>query len=193
MNYAQIKAIEQKNKERWKQINDQLTEDSGIYILTREENGIKFGYIGQAKHILTRLAQHLSGYQQYIDLSLKKHGLYSKDNPTGWSVFALNCEESQLDRLEREYIAAYANMGFQMRNKTVGGQDEGKTGLDNQKPSRGYRDGLAQGYKNAQTKIQHLFELYLDYKPKNDKSSKNQEKAIKKFVEFLGGEENEKQ
>lgn len=190
MNYAQIKAIEQKNKERWKQINDQLTEDSGIYFLTREENGIKYAYIGQAKHVLSRLAQHLSGYQQYIDLSLKKHSLYSKDNPTGWNIFALNCEESQLDRLEREYIAAYANMGFQMRNKTVGGQDEGKSGMDNQKPGRGYMDGLAQGYANAQKEVQHLFKLYLDFKPKNNKPNKNTEKAIKKFTEFLGGDKN---
>lgn len=35
-----------------------------------DENGFRYAYIGQAVHILTRLAQHLVGYQ-HIDLSLK--------------------------------------------------------------------------------------------------------------------------
>ena len=160
-----------------------------MLVLSNEENGIKYAYIGQAKRILTRLAQHLVGYQ-HIDVSLKKHGLYSNNNLTGWSVFVLYCDEDQLDKLEREYIAKYANMGYQMRNKTIGGQDEGKSGMDNQKPVRGYMDGLAQGYANAQKEVQHLFKLYLDFKPKNNKPNKNTEKAIKKFTEFLGGDKN---
>ena len=74
MNYRQIKAIEQKNKQRILAVCSNVTETSGIYILIREENGFKYAYVGQAKHLLTRLAQHLSGYQ-HIDLSIKKHGL----------------------------------------------------------------------------------------------------------------------
>ena len=54
-------------------------ENSGIYVFTREENGFKFAYIGQAKHVITRLAQQLNSYQ-HIDLSLKKHGFYTLDN-----------------------------------------------------------------------------------------------------------------
>ena len=49
-------------------------EDSGIYVFTRQENGFKYAYVGQAKHILTRLAQHLNGYQ-HIDLSIKNTAL----------------------------------------------------------------------------------------------------------------------
>ena len=47
--------------------------------INMDEEGIKYAYIGQAKHILTRLAQHLTGYQ-HIDLSIRKHGLYSNRN-----------------------------------------------------------------------------------------------------------------
>ena len=72
-NYKQIKAKERQNKERILRTNPYVDEKSGIYFLTREdENGFKFAYIGQAKRLLSRLAEHLSGYQ-HIDLSLKKH------------------------------------------------------------------------------------------------------------------------
>ena len=63
-------AIEAKNKKRILEINPHVDDGSGIYFLTRmDEDGIRYAYIGQAKHLLTRLAQHLSGYQ-HIDLSL---------------------------------------------------------------------------------------------------------------------------
>lgn len=58
--FKKAKAIEKKNKERLLKVNPKLNEDSGIYFLTRiDENGFKYAYIGQAVHILTRLAQHL--------------------------------------------------------------------------------------------------------------------------------------
>ena len=77
-NYKQVKAIELKNKKKLLGINPELDERSGIYFLIRkDENGFKYAYIGQAKHILTRLASHLIGYQ-HIDLSLKKHGLFDE-------------------------------------------------------------------------------------------------------------------
>ena len=53
--------------------------------------------------ILTRLAQHMRGYQ-HIDLSLKKHGLYSEKNPYRWRVVHTNCPESELDEKEQYYI-----------------------------------------------------------------------------------------
>ena len=74
--FRQAKAIEAKNKRKWLALNPKLDESSGIYILRRQdENGFRYAYVGQAKRILTRLSQHLSGYQ-HIDLSLKSHGLY---------------------------------------------------------------------------------------------------------------------
>lgn len=183
-NIAQVKAIEAKNKKRFLAVNSDLNDGSGIYFLTREENGFKYAYVGQAKHILSRLAQHLVGYQ-HIDLSLKKHGLYSEDNPTGWKVGATNYSIAELDEKEQHFILKYAQHGYQLRNKTSGSQGQGKEKIDEFKPSKGYRDGLKQGYKNASKEISHLFDLHLEYKPKSDRPNKNQEKAMEKFETFL--------
>ena len=60
-NYRQVYAIEKKNKERLLKVNSKLNDKSGIYFLLREdENGFKFAYIGQAVHVISRLARHLS-------------------------------------------------------------------------------------------------------------------------------------
>ena len=184
-NWKQVKAIESTNKKRFLRLNENLNENSGIYILTRlDENGFKYAYIGQAKHVLIRLAQHMVGYQ-HIDLSLKKHGLYSKDNEYGWNVDFINCDESELDNKEQKYILEYANKGYQLRNKTSGSQGVGKTQIDEYKPKKGYRDGLEQGRKNTIKEIANLFNKHLDYSKKSDKPNKNQEKAMLKFKEIL--------
>ena len=187
MNYRQVKAIEQKNKQRILSVCPTVPETSGIYILTREENGFKYAYIGQAKHLLTRLAQHLTTYQ-HIDLSIKKHGLYSEESPHGWKIDFVRRAENILDKTEQFYIKEYANMGYQLYNHTSGGQGEGKRGLDNQKQAKGYYDGLAQGYKNAQKLVANLFDKHLNYSKKSDKPNKNQEKALEKFENFLDWE-----
>ena len=97
---TEIKRMEREIKQRLLFINPKLNEQSGIYFLTREdEQGIKYAYIGQAKHILSRLAQHMTGYQ-HIDLSLKKHGLISNNNMCGWNVNFLNFPEELLDEKE---------------------------------------------------------------------------------------------
>lgn len=187
MNYniKKVKAVEQKNKQKLLSINGKLNEKSGIYFLTRfDENEIKYAYIGQAKHILTRISQHLVGYQ-YIDLSIKKHGLYSLQNPYGWKIGFINFPISDLDEKEQYYIKMYAQNGYQLRNKTSGSQGSGKRKIDEYRPQKGYRDGINQGYKNASKEVSHLFDLHLDYKTKSDKPNKNQEKAIEKFKEFL--------
>jgi hypothetical protein len=184
VNYRQIKAIEQKNKQRILKLCPTLSDESGIYIFFRRENEIKYAYVGQAKHLLSRVAQHLKGYQ-HIDLSIKKYGLWSVDNPCGWNLNIRPCAESELDQREQYYIQRCANDGFQLRNHTTGSQSVGKRGLDNQKAPRGYHDGLRQGYLNAQKEIAHLFELHLNYSKKSDKPNKRQEKALEKFREFL--------
>ena len=184
VNYKQLYMIDKKNKERWLKLEPTLNNMPGIYILTREENGFKYAYVGQAKKILNRLADHLKGYQ-HIDLSLKKHGLYDfASNPTGWWVSFLNYEEEKLDEMEQYWIKRYANAGYQLRNKTAGGQSEGKVAIAEQRPARGYRDGLAQGRKNTQKEIAHLFDKHLDYTIKG-KPNKNKQKAFDKFAQFL--------
>jgi hypothetical protein len=184
MDFKQIKAIEHANKKRLKSIFGDIPDTSGIYILTRKENGFKYAYIGQAKHILTRLAEHLRGFQ-HIDLSIKKHGLMSLENPNGWDINFIRCELSELDAREQYFIKQYANGGWQLRNKTAGGQGEGKVEIAETRPRKTYREGLAQGYANAQRDIKKLFEKNLRYEI-NGNSNKNKEKSLEKFKNFLG-------
>lgn len=182
-NYRQIKAIEKSNKQRILKVAPFLTEESGVYILTREENGFKYAYIGQAKHILTRLAQHLSGYQ-HIDLSLKKHGFKSSENPNGWEINAMRVPVESLDRTEQSLIKMYANGGWQLRNKTAGGQSDGKFEIAETKPRKTYHDGIQQGYYKAQKEVAKLFEKNLTYSIQG-KENKNKLKAYEKFKAFI--------
>jgi len=184
VNYKQIYMIDKKNKERWLKLEPTLNNMPGIYILTREENGFKYAYIGQAKKILSRLADHLRGFQ-HIDLSLKNHGLYdSEKNPTGWWVSYLNYEENQLDEMEQYWIKRYANAGYQLRNKTAGGQSEGKVAINEYRPVKGFRDGIAKGKKDSQKEIAHLFDKYLDFSIKG-KPNKIKQRAFDKFTQYL--------
>lgn len=187
VNYRQIYAKKKENEKKILKACPNCPNTSGIYFLLREENGFKFGYIGQAKHLLSRLAQHLSGYQ-HIDLSIKKHGLWSEENPTGYRVHFSEFDESLLDKMEQKYIKQYANAGYQMRNATSGSQGVGKKGLDNARPIRTYYDGLSQGRKNTQKFIADLFAKHLDYKSKKEPPNAYQKRALEKFKDFLEGE-----
>ena len=188
VDYKRIYAIRDKNRKRIKEVCPDCPNTSGIYFLLREEDGFRYAYIGQAKHLLDRLASHLSGYQ-HIDLSIRKHGFYSEENPCGYKVHYLERPISRLDALEKKYIKSYANAGYQMRNSTIGGQGEGKKGMENGKPPRTYHDGLKQGYANAQKQVAHWFALHLDVVTKKDPPTQNQANALKKFKKFLEVEE----
>ena len=117
-NFKKAKAIEKKNKEKLLEINPLLTDNSGIYILTREdESGIKHAYIGQSVRILTRMAQHMVGYTQHIDLSIRKHGFYSDVNKYGWKINLIETEKSRMDELEQHYILIY-RASFEQRDRS---------------------------------------------------------------------------
>jgi hypothetical protein len=190
VNYKQLYAIKNANKKRILKVCPDCPEKSGIYFLLREEDGFKYAYIGQSVNILQRLADHLQGYQ-YIDLSIKKHGLWSEDNTTGWNVHFLVFPKDQLDEQEQYYIKKYANAGYQLRNVTSGSQGQGKKSLGNSKQPKTYTEGVVQGYKNAQKEIAHLFNLHLDYMSKKNPPTKLQEKAMAKFKNFLEVNNNE--
>ena len=185
-NIRQAKAIENQNKKKLLEVNPKLDEKSGIYFLTRtDEDGFKYAYIGQAKHILTRLAQHLVGFQ-HIDLSLKKHKLYTEDNPFGWKVNFLHFSENQLNEKEQHYIKEYALNGYQLRNKTSGSQGAGKSQIDDYRPQKGYRDGLEQGRKNLARELKHIIDKHLVVSIKPEKvNNKVSIKAFEKFREIL--------
>lgn len=183
-NIAQVKAIEAKNRKRWLSVNSSLTDASGIYILTRtDENGFRYAYVGQAVHILQRLCSHLTGYQ-HIDLSLKSHGLYNEEaNPYGWKVWFSEYRKENLDENEQYWIKVMAEKGFQLRNKTSGGQGKGKSKIDDYRPARGYNDGLKQGYRNAMKYIENLLEKHLEIRLKPEKQ--NNKVSIKQYEKFL--------
>lgn len=189
-NIAKAKAIEKKNKERLLEVNPSLDEQSGIYFLTREdENGFKYAYIGQAKHLLTRLAQHLVVEKEnppHIDLSLRKHGLYSVENPYGWRVNFIHYSEIVLNEVERKWIKEYALKGYQLRNKTAGGQDEGKAQIDEYRARKGYRDGIQQGKKMLARELRHIWDKHLVVSLKPEKTAnKVSQNALEKFNYLL--------
>ena len=185
-NYKQIYAIRKANEEKIRKVCPEATDNAGIYVFWRiDSNGFKFAYVGQALHLCKRMAEHLSGYQ-HIDLSIKKHKFYDEEtNPYGYHVEIIEeCGEEFLDEEERFWIKSYADQGYQMRNKTSGGQDGEKSALGEGRPPKGYRDGLVQGRKNASKEVAKLFEKNLTYGI-NGKSNKNKEKALAKFEAFL--------
>lgn len=185
-NFRQVKAIEQKNKQRLLEVNSGLDDESGIYFLARkDEYGFRYAYVGQAVHILTRLAQHLVGYQ-HIDLSLKKHGLYSEDNPYGWNVDFRHYPTIALDKMEKLWIKQYADKGYQLRNKTSGSQGEGKTQIAEYRPHKTYRDGLKQGRINLARELSSIAEKHLKIEIRDDKkNNKISQKQFEKFKELL--------
>ena len=183
-NIAKAKAIEKSNKQRLLKVNPKLDDESVIYFLTRtDEDNISYFYIGQAVHILTRLAQHLVGYQ-HIDLSIKKRGLYSADNPYGWKVNFMYYPKSELDKWEQYWILEYTKRGYQCRyNKTGGGQGEGKEKINEFRPAKGYRDGIKQGKINLARELSSIAEKHLKIEIREDK--KNNQVSKKQFEKFM--------
>lgn len=182
MNYRQLYAIKKANKERILKVCPNCPNTSGIYFLLREENGFKFGYIGKAKHLLERLADHLSGRKQWIDRSLYKHGLHSNSNPYGYRVHYIEFAEDLLDEKEQYYIKQYANAGYQLRNVESGGT-LGKTDIGERKPAKKYFDGVEQGKKTLAKELKHIIDTHLVISLKKD--TKISQKALEKFYSLL--------
>ena len=192
-NIAKAKAIEHQNRERLLKVNPKLNDKSGIYFLLREdENGFKFAYIGQAKSLLQRLSSHMAGYQQHIDLSLRKNKLYDPEkNPYGWRVEFLNFPESWLDEKEKYFIKLYADRGYQLRNVSLGGQGENRAAGDigERKLPKGYREGVQQGKKNLAKELSHIAEKHLEIRLKPEKANNSvSQKQYEKFMDLLHGE-----
>ena len=190
MNYRQIYARKAECERRIKEVCPDITNRPGIYIFYRTdtESGLRFCYIGQAKRLTERCAQHLQEYD-HIALSLKKRGFFDplnpNANPGGWKLSVWECSVlDDLDNAEIEAIREYANNGYQLFNRTAGGQGDGKVIFDNKRQTKTYREGLAQGYLNARREVSHWFNLHLNVSMK--KQTKNAEKALAKFQEFIG-------
>ncbi len=186
-NVARAKAIEKSNRERLQKINPMLNDRSGIYILTRtDEDGIHYFYCGQAKNLMQRMCGHMVGYS-HIDLSLKKRGLHNEKNPYGWKIGVMYYPISELDHWEKHWILEYTKRGYQCRyNKTAGGQGKGKEKINEYRPAKGYRDGLAQGRKNLARELLSIIEKHLIVRVREDKSNnKISQNALDKFNTLL--------
>ena len=176
------------NEKRIKQLCPDATHKSGIYCFHREdENGFKYAYVGLAtKSVLSRCADHLRGFDQHIDKSIKKHKLHSAENPFGWKLDILCfCSAEECNEKEQFYIKKVHQSGRQLLNVTGGSQGKGKFNIGQSKSPKTYTEGVVQGEKNMAKRIKHLFDLHLDYKPKKQPPTKLQEKAMQKFKDFL--------
>jgi len=204
-NWQKVYAMKKQAQEKILKVAPTLRNDSGIYILTRDdESGLQMAYIGQAKHIIDRLVSHLNGYSQRIDISLKKRGFYDEvKRPYGWKLDCIYTLESELDDYEEMKIKEYALKGYQLYNQTAGKQGKGKVGINDWQSNKGYRQGLKQGYQNCLKDIKEYFIKYLNYAPKNDsycfkKNGELKEIYLKKEKEFSdllngGGNDDERQ
>lgn len=191
-NLKKIKAIEHKNRKKLLQINPMLDDNSGIYFLTRvDELGIRHAYVGLAHHLLTRLAQHLVNYQ-YIDNSIRKHGLYSEENPYGYKVNFLHFPESELEEKERYYITQYSLQGYQMKNRDTGG-GAGKQELGERKPPKTYRQGIQAGKRSLARELSGIISKHLTIRIKEEKKeNKISIRAFEKFNELINESNYEK-
>ena len=187
VNYKQLYAIKSKNRKRILEVCPDMKNQSGIYFYTRKDSdGINYFYIGQSVDCLERNISHLSGYQ-HIDLSIKKRGYYSKNNPYGWKLNVMYYPKDKLDEMEQYWILEYTKRGYQCRyNKTAGGQGEGKEKINEFKPSKGYRDGIQQGKKVLARQLSSIAEKHLKIEIRDDKKhNKISQKQYEKFMDLL--------
>ena len=176
------------NEKKIKNLCPDATHKSGIYCFHREdENGFKYAYVGLAtKSVLSRCAEHLSGYTQHIDRSIKAHKLYDEENLYGWKLDILCfCSAEECNEKEQFYIKKVHHSGRQLLNVPGGSQVKGKFNIGQSKSPKTYTEGVVQGEKNMAKRIKHLFDLHLDYKPKKQPPTVNQQKALQKFKDIL--------
>lgn len=189
-NYKQIFANKDKATRELLAVCPNICHRSGIYFLLREDVDGKYGYIGKSEtSLLERMCSHLTGYQQHIDVSLKKRGFYTEENPSGWKLNVLFYPRADVDRWERHWIDEYRKAGYKLLNIESGGT-EGKTIIGERKPPKTYREGVAFGKKSLARELRHIIETH-DFQIEPKKRNKVTEKALAKFWELLNFE-NEK-
>ena len=191
-NYRQIFTRKEENQRKIFALCPKAVHKSGIYVFRRvNEQGFKFAYIGLAtKSLLSRLADHLEGYSQHIDLSIRKYGLYDPiKNPYGYKIDILcYCPESECNDKEQYYIKKFADEGWQLKNVTGGSQGKGKFGLNENKSPKSYREGVAYGKKLLARELKHIITTH-NFTIEPEKRNKVTEKALGKFWELLSESE----
>lgn len=189
-NYKQVMAIQSKYRKDIKNVCPDIDDKSGIYFLTRtDEDGISYFYIGQSVKILSRMLSHCTGFQ-HIDLSIKRRGWYSEENPYGWKLNFLHYPAEELDKWEQYWILEYTKKGYQARyNKTAGGQLDKGEKINEYRPTKGYRDGIKQGKITLARELRHIIDKHLVVTLKEDKkNNKVSQQAFEKFNGLLDEE-----
>lgn len=171
-----------------KRICPEITTKSGIYLFYRinEENEQCF-YVGQAKNLLNRTAQHLMGRKQHLDKSIYVHKLYNAENPHGWKLKVLKiCQPYEMDELEQKYIQYFLSKSQKCYNVAGGGQlDKAQdVGQRFEVKLKNYRSGKLYGYNKALEQVKVFFDKYLDFVIKG-KPNKIKEKKFAEFTELL--------
>lgn len=188
MDLKQRLAILEEKKRIVKEACPLMDERSGVYLFKRiNENDEICFYVGQAKNLLQRVAQHLMGRTQHIDKSLYKHKLWSEKNLNGWSIFLITwCDVDKLDKIEKEHINYYLSKGYKSYNICGGGQiDKAKDiGERQQTKLKSYKNGKGLGYEKARNEVKVFFEKYLDFTIKGN-TNKIKERKFNEFKEWL--------
>lgn len=186
VNYRQIFATKQRQENELRKRFPQMRNKPAIYIYHRKtQDGELKMYIGQSQSLLDRTISHIQGWKSHLDMSLKKWGWYDKDiNPYGWQLYFYYCPKNELDNLERAEIQKWQEKNATLLNITSGGQNEGKTDINERKPTKTYTDGVAYGTIKTKRKVKEFFDKYLDYSIKG-KPNKIKERKLAEFGEFI--------
>lgn len=183
-NYKQLFAIQSKLEKQLKLACPNIDSKSGIYFLTRKDDNGSYFYIGKGVNLIRRMCSHLQGYQQRIDISLKKRGFYSEENTLGWELNVLHFRPEELNEKEQFFIKKYLDAGWISYNIESGGTT-GKEIIGERKPAKTYTDGIKQGQKKTREEVRIYFNKYLDFaiKPPTNKIKERKIEEFKKFLE----------
>ena len=181
--YKKLFAIQSKLEKQLKLVCPEIDSKSGIYFITRKDDDGAYFYIGKALSLSRRMVSHLQGYQQRIDISLKKRGFYSEENTLGWKLNVIHFGPDELNEKERYYIDKYQKAGWITYNIESGGTT-GKEIIGERKPAKTYTDGIKQGRKKTREEVKTYFDKYLDFTIKPP-TNKIKERKFSEFTEFL--------
>lgn len=188
MYYKERLKILNEKKSEIKEHCPNITQNSGIYCFWREtEDGNVACYIGQAKNLLKRTAEHLIDRKQHIDKSLYKRKWCGVWNSYGWNLKILEeCDISLLDEREKYYIDYFKGIGYELYNVTGGGQFDKAEDINAryEVKLKTYRNGKNKGAEKVREKIKTYFEKYLDVSIKG-KPSKIKERKLEEFKKFI--------
>ena len=185
-NYDQYKVVKKKMELKIAKNYPNIKNKTGIYMFCRV-----VAYIGKSSErdgILGRCASHCIDHKQHIDNSIHSRKLTCDGGQ--WHILPLAyCHSSQVDEMERKFIAEYQAKGYEVYNVESGGAT-GKTDIAERKERGGYNKGKAYSYKKCKEEIKNYFDKYLDYTIKG-KSTKIKERKFAEFGEFLADADKE--